>query len=134
MCYASIGSDTGGSIRIPSAACGLVGLKPAFGEIPLEGVVPRSGTLDHVGTLCRSVEDAAILHQTLAGDANPAPIAARELRGLRLGVPSAYFLAILDPEIAARFDEACARLAIAGVILDDVTIPHAADAPTIYVH
>src|SRR5262245_13840139 len=117
MCYASIGSDTGGSIRIPSAACGLVGLKPAFGEIPIEGVVPLSSTLDHVGPLCRSVEDAAILHHTLAGQANPAPIATRELRGLRLGIPRAYFLALLDPEIAARFDEACARLVSAGVML-----------------
>jgi len=134
MCYASIGSDTGGSIRIPSAACGLVGLKPAFGEIPIEGVVPLSRTLDHLGPLCRSVEDAAILHQTLAGNANPAPIVPRKLRGLRLGIPSAYFLALLDPEIAARFDEACARLTTAGVMLEDVTIPHAADAPTIYVH
>ena len=91
-------------------------------------------TLDHIGPLCRSVEDAAILHQTLAGNANPAPIVARELRGLRLGIPRAYFLALLDPEIAARFDEACARLTTAGVMLEDVTIPHAADAPTIYVH
>jgi aspartyl-tRNA(Asn)/glutamyl-tRNA(Gln) amidotransferase subunit A len=134
MCYASIGSDTGGSIRIPSAACGLVGLKPALGEIPIEGVVPLSSTLDHVGPLCRSVEDASLLHQTLAGVSTPAPIRPRELHGLRLGVPRAYFLALLDPEIAARFDEACERLAFAGIVLEDVTIPHAADAPTIYVH
>jgi len=134
MCYASIGSDTGGSIRIPSAACGLVGLKPAFGEIPIDGVVPLSSTLDHIGPLCRSVEDAAILHQMLAGNSNPAPITARELRGLRLGIPRRYFLALLDPEIAARFDEACTRLTTAGVMLDDVTIPHAADSPTIYMH
>ena len=92
MCYASIGSDTGGSIRIPSAACGLVGLKPAFGEIPIDGVVPLSSTLDHVGPLCRSVEDAGILHQVLAGASNPAPIKARELSGLRLGIPRAVLL------------------------------------------
>ena len=134
MCYASIGSDTGGSIRIPSAACGLVGLKPALGEIPIDGVVPLSGTLDHVGPLCRSVEDAGILHQVLAGVSNPAPINARELRGLRLGIPRAYFLALLDPEIAQRFEEACERLTGAGVVLEDVTIPHAADAPTVYLH
>src|SRR6266536_4518033 len=60
MCYASMGTDTGGSIRIPSAACGLVGLKPATGELSTEGVVPLSSTLDHIGPLCRSVEDAAI--------------------------------------------------------------------------
>jgi aspartyl-tRNA(Asn)/glutamyl-tRNA(Gln) amidotransferase subunit A len=134
MCYASIGSDTGGSIRIPSAACGLVGLKPAFGEIPLDGVVPLSATLDHLGPLCRSVEDASILYQLLAGVPSPAAVKARELRGLRLGIPRGYFFALLDSEIAARFDEACERLTATGVVLDDVTIPHAADAPTIYVH
>jgi aspartyl-tRNA(Asn)/glutamyl-tRNA(Gln) amidotransferase subunit A len=134
MCYASIGSDTGGSIRIPAAACGLVGLKPSFGEIPIDGVVPLSGTLDHVGPLCRSVEDAAILHQMLAGAASPAPITAREVSGLRLGIPRAYFCDVLDPEIAQRFDEACERLATAGVVVEDVTIPHAADAPAVYSH
>lgn len=134
MCYASIGSDTGGSIRIPSAACGLVGLKPAFGEIPIDGVVPLSSTLDHVGPICRSVEDTAILHQIVAGVPNPVPITARELRGLRLGIPRGYFFALLDPAVAARFDEACERLTTAGVILEDVSIPHAADAPTIYLH
>ncbi|MGH6690541.1 MAG: amidase, partial [Gammaproteobacteria bacterium] len=134
MCYASIGSDTGGSIRIPSAACGLVGLKPALGEIPIDGVVPLSSTLDHIGPLCRSVEDAAILHQTLGGVASPTPIKARELRGLRLAVPRPYFFALLDPDVAARFDESCERLTRAGVVLDDVAIAHAAEIATIYVH
>jgi aspartyl-tRNA(Asn)/glutamyl-tRNA(Gln) amidotransferase subunit A len=134
MCAASIGSDTGGSIRIPSAACGLVGLKPAFGEIPLDGVVPLSQTLDHLGPLCRSVEDAALLHQVMAGTSNPSPIPARDVRGLRLGIPRPYFLALLDPEVAARFDEACARLTNAGAILDECAIPHASDVPAIYVH
>src|SRR5262245_18283819 len=67
MCFASMGSDTGGSIRIPSAACGLVGLKPTLGEISTDGVVPLSTTLDHIGPLCRSVEDAAILYEVLRG-------------------------------------------------------------------
>ena len=67
MAFASIGTDTGGSIRIPSAACGLVGLKPALGEIPTDGVVPLSATMDHVGPLCRSVEDAAIVYDVLRG-------------------------------------------------------------------
>src|SRR5206468_6533435 len=61
MCFASMGTDTGGSIRIPSAACGLVGLKPTLGELSTEGVVPLSTTLDHIGPLCRSVECATIL-------------------------------------------------------------------------
>jgi aspartyl-tRNA(Asn)/glutamyl-tRNA(Gln) amidotransferase subunit A len=134
MCYASIGSDTGGSIRIPSSACGLVGLKPTIGEIPTEGVVPLSRTLDHIGPLCRTVEDASLVHQALAGVSHPAPIQARDLRGLRFGIPRPYYFELLDPEVAARFDEACERLSKAGVSLDDVTIPHAADVATIYVH
>jgi aspartyl-tRNA(Asn)/glutamyl-tRNA(Gln) amidotransferase subunit A len=134
MCYASIGSDTGGSIRIPSAACGLIGLKPALGEIPTDGVIPLSSTLDHIGPLCRSVEDAAILHQSLAGVSNPTRIKARELRGLRLGIPRPYFFALLDPDVAARFDESCERLLRAGVTLDDVAIVHTAEIATIYLH
>jgi aspartyl-tRNA(Asn)/glutamyl-tRNA(Gln) amidotransferase subunit A len=134
MAYASIGSDTGGSIRIPAAACGLVGLKPALGEIPTEGVAPLSGTLDHVGPLCLSVEDAGILHQALGGVSNPIPIRARELRGLRLGIPRAYFFALLDPQVAAQFDQACERLERAGVVLEVVALAHADDIASIYTH
>jgi aspartyl-tRNA(Asn)/glutamyl-tRNA(Gln) amidotransferase subunit A len=134
MCYASIGSDTGGSIRIPSAACGLVGLKPAIGEIPTDGVVPLSSTLDHIGPLCRSVEDASLLHQVLGGTSNPAPVTACELKGLRLGIPRPYYFSLLHPEVASRFEEACERLTRGGVTLDEVAIAHAADVPAIYVH
>ena len=67
MCFGSVGTDTGGSIRIPAAACGIVGLKPAFGEISCDGVVPLSTTLDHVGPLARSVADAAWLFQAMKG-------------------------------------------------------------------
>ena len=134
MCYASIGSDTGGSIRIPSAACGLVGLKPRLGDIPTDGEVPLSSTFDHIGPLCRSVEDAAILHQALDGVSNAARIATRDLRGLRLGIPRPYFFEMLDPDVAARFDELCERLTHAGVLLDDVAIAHTAEIATVYVH
>ena len=92
MAYASIGTDTGGSIRIPSSLCGLVGLKPHLGEIPLDGVVPLSTLLDHVGPICRSVEDAAIVYHALSGVANPPSIRRRDIRGLRLGVPRPYFM------------------------------------------
>src|SRR5262245_5474297 len=67
MGRASVGSDTGGSIRIPAAACGVVGLKPTLGEIPVDGVVPLSRTLDHVGPIARSVQDAALLWAVMAG-------------------------------------------------------------------
>src|SRR6266545_7437320 len=98
MCFASMGTDTGGSIRIPSAACGLVGLKPTIGELSTEGVVPLSSTLDHIGPLCRSVEDAAILYDVLrGGSARPSgkPI---DLRRLKLAIPRDYFLSVLDPQ------------------------------------
>ena len=74
MCFGALGTDTGGSIRIPSAACGTVGLKPTFGEIPCDGVVPLSATLDHVGPMTRSVEDAALMFEALAGR-QPRPLA-----------------------------------------------------------
>jgi aspartyl-tRNA(Asn)/glutamyl-tRNA(Gln) amidotransferase subunit A len=135
MCAASIGSDTGGSIRIPSAACGLVGLKPRLGEVSTDGVVPLSRTLDHVGPICWSVEDAALLYDVLRGapasTGAPAPVPAR---GLRVGVAGGYLSARLDPEVRRAFDAAARRLEAAGVLLDEVTIPHAADAPAVYVH
>src|SRR5687767_4339431 len=133
MAYASIGTDTGGSIRIPAAACGLVGLKPAVDEIPLHGVVPLSATMDHAGPLCRSVEDAAILYDVLRGG-GAEPRESWPLRGTRFGIPRSYFLAMLDPQVTTAFDAACARLADAGATLDDVEIPHAADIAPIYLH
>ncbi len=132
MAYASIGTDTGGSIRIPSAACGLVGLKPGFGEIPLDGVVPLSTTLDHAGPICRSVEDAAIVYDVLRGAA-PAVHAART-GPMTLGVLRGYFTALLDPQVASAFEHACGRLKDAGMTLEDVEIPHASDIAPAYLH
>ena len=88
MALATIGTDTGGSIRIPAAACGTVGLKPSFGEVPTDGVVPLSRTLDHVGPLTRSVTDACFVYHALLGNRpRAAPPAPMPVRGLRLGVP-----------------------------------------------
>ena len=134
MAFASIGTDTGGSIRIPSAACGLVGLKPTIGEIPTDGVVPLSGTLDHVGPMCRSVEDARIVYDVLRGAPPGQGQQPRDARGLRLGVLRDYFMALLDPEVATGFESACLRLRQAGVELQDVTVPHAGDIAPIYLH
>jgi aspartyl-tRNA(Asn)/glutamyl-tRNA(Gln) amidotransferase subunit A len=135
MAYASIGTDTGGSIRIPSAACGLVGLKPRYREVPTQGVVPLSASLDHVGPLCATVGDAAAIFHVIADapgfDAPPAPGVAR---GLRLGVPRRYFFDLLDDDVARAFDATCARLSAAGVALDEVVIPHAGEAPAAYLH
>ena len=134
MAYASIGTDTGGSVRIPSAVCGLVGLKPSLGEIPIDGVVPLSSTMDHVGPVCRSVEDAGILFDVLRGE-TPAPGRhVPDVRGLRLGVLRGYFMAVIDPEVAECFDRACDRLQAAGVDLYDVHVAHADDIAPIYLH
>ncbi|HXD18875.1 MAG TPA: amidase [Vicinamibacterales bacterium] len=134
MCFASMGTDTGGSIRIPSAVCGLVGLKPAFGELSTEGVVPLSGTLDHIGPICRSVEDAAILYDVLRGGGVRPTGKPIDLRALRLGVARGYFMALLDPQVAAAFDAACERLREAGARLEEVSIPHVGDVAAIYLH
>jgi aspartyl-tRNA(Asn)/glutamyl-tRNA(Gln) amidotransferase subunit A len=133
MAYASIGTDTGGSIRIPAAACGVVGLKPAYGEVSTAGVVPLSRTMDHVGPLCRSVEDAAIVYDALCG-APPVPLQARDVGTLRFGVPRDYFLSVLDAQVASSFESACDRLRAAGAHIDTVQIPHASDIAPIYLH
>jgi aspartyl-tRNA(Asn)/glutamyl-tRNA(Gln) amidotransferase subunit A len=134
MAFASIGTDTGGSIRIPAAACGIVGLKPGLGEISTAGVVPLSRTMDHVGPLCRTVEDAAIVYDILRGQSPGDAPQRRDVRGLRLGIARDYFLALLDPQVASSFDSACERLRAAGAVLDDVVIPHANEIAPIYLH
>jgi aspartyl-tRNA(Asn)/glutamyl-tRNA(Gln) amidotransferase subunit A len=134
MSLATIGTDTGGSIRIPAAACGTVGLKPSFGEIPTDGVVPLSNTLDHVGPLARSVTDACFVYHALLGNPSVVPPAPMPVRGLRLGIPRAYFCDLLDDEVRARFEESLDRLRAAGARIDDVEIRHAKDIASVYLH
>jgi len=137
MAYASLGTDTGGSIRIPSAVCGLVGLKPAFRDITTRGCVPLSSSLDHVGPICRSVADARLLYDVLCdaqSRSNPGPDGDRTVKGMRLGVMRDYFTALLDSQVATAFESACARLSDAGAILEDVTIAHAEDIAPVYLH
>jgi aspartyl-tRNA(Asn)/glutamyl-tRNA(Gln) amidotransferase subunit A len=134
MSCASIGTDTGGSIRIPASAGGLVGLKPALHDVPTAGVVPLSDTLDHVGPICRSVADAAIVFDALCGVSPAMPAAPRAVPELRVGVLRGYFTALLDPQVAHAFEQTCQRLSDAGVTLDDVDIAHAGDIAPIYLH
>lgn len=134
MSIASLGTDTGGSIRIPAAACGVVGLKPRFGEISCDGVVPLGCTLDHVGPLCRSVLDAAVLYDVLRGEPRSAD-AWRPAGGpLRLGVPRRYFMDRLDEDVRGSFEAALDRVRRAGHRTVDLEVPHAALSATVYLH
>ncbi len=131
MSLASIGTDTGGSIRIPAAACGLVGLKPGFGEVSCRGVVPLSHTLDHVGPLARTVTDAAIIHCVIAG-LPVETLTACPVSGLRIGVLRDYFEDVLEPDIRANVEHLQQQLGDAGASLEDVRLPHAPDITAIY--
>jgi aspartyl-tRNA(Asn)/glutamyl-tRNA(Gln) amidotransferase subunit A len=133
MALGAIGTDTGGSIRIPAAACGLVGLKPGFGEVPTDGVVPLSTTLDHIGPIARTVADAAAMHSVLARVA-PRMLQPPAFDRLRLGRLSGYFEELLDPDVRARHDAALARLSGAGVAVAEVSVPHAPDLAAVYLH
>lgn len=130
--FGSVGTDTGGSIRIPAAACGLVGLKPSLGEIPCEGVIPLSGTLDHVGPLARSVADASLLFQAMKGSS------VREIapagRGLTFGVPRAYFFERLEAKTRACVEHALTRINEAGYSLREIAIADAPFTPDVYLH
>jgi aspartyl-tRNA(Asn)/glutamyl-tRNA(Gln) amidotransferase subunit A len=135
MCYAAIGTDTGGSIRQPAALCGIVGLKPTYGLVSVRGIVPLSWTLDHAGPLARTVADVAAVLTAIAGydpvDLNSCEfpltdyVAAldRDVRGLRLGIVREHFFDRLDPEVAARVNHAIAQLEHMTGGTCEVTVP-----------
>lgn len=123
MCFAAIGTDTAGSIREPAALCGIVGLKPSYGLVSARGVIPLSVSLDHVGPLTRSVEDAAIVLDALTGNSGTYRECLRERRrNLVLGVPRAFFFDDLDSEIASTVEVALDCLAEVGFIISDVEV------------
>jgi len=135
LCFGALGSDTGGSIRQPSAYCGIVGLKPTYGRVSTRGVVPLSWSLDHVGPMCRTVADTALLLQPIAGydalDTNsvdaPVPDYTRALRqrvsALRIGLPRAVFYESLDPEIEQAMRNALDVLRRLTASTRDVELP-----------
>jgi aspartyl-tRNA(Asn)/glutamyl-tRNA(Gln) amidotransferase subunit A len=134
MCFASVGTDTGGSIRIPSAACGTVGLKPESGELSCVGIVPLSGTLDHVGPMARSVADTALMFRAMKGTAPLESARGRATGRFAFGVPEGYFCDRLDPAVRGALTRTRETLADAGHQVRTVGIEHAARVADVYLH
>jgi len=132
MCFGALGTDTGGSIRIPSAACGTFGLKPTFDEITCEGIVPLGVSLDHVGPMARSVEDLGLLYQALKGIAGGWSLETSER--FVFGVPKPYFFDLVESGTRDAIARACEALTAAGHEVIDVEIPHAMWTPHVYLH
>ncbi|HVB64301.1 MAG TPA: amidase [Nitrolancea sp.] len=136
LAYGALGSDTGGSIRSPASYCGIVGLKPSYGRVSRHGVLPLAWSLDHVGPLTRSVADASILFDVIAGfDVNDPASAQVEraptsssldhaVAGLRVGIVDEMFERFVRPEVHDVAREAVAKLGQLGVQLESVTLPH----------
>jgi aspartyl-tRNA(Asn)/glutamyl-tRNA(Gln) amidotransferase subunit A len=134
MGWGSVGTDTGGSIRIPAAYCGVVGLKPTYGRVSLQGICPLSASLDHAGPLARTVADAALLYDALAGydPLDPQSLAEAvadgvatiqgEVRGLRLGVVAEHMSADLQPGVAEATWAAVRALEQLGVHVREIHI------------
>jgi aspartyl-tRNA(Asn)/glutamyl-tRNA(Gln) amidotransferase subunit A len=122
MAAATIGSDTGGSVRIPSALCGITGFKPTQARIPLAGAFPLSFTRDSIGPLGHSVTCCAWLDAIMSGATADAPVAIA-LKGLRLGVPTTILLDGLAPQVAQSFARALTRLSAAGATIEEFAFP-----------
>lgn len=130
MAHAALGTDTGGSCRIPAAFTGLVGYKPTAHRVPRRGAIPLSTTLDSVGPLARSVACCASLDAVLAGE-SPPDLSNRAVAGLRFGVPKTTVLENLDTPVATHFERSLAQLAAAGAHLEHIDVPEFAQASEI---
>jgi aspartyl-tRNA(Asn)/glutamyl-tRNA(Gln) amidotransferase subunit A len=146
MAAASLGTDTGGSIRQPGAFCGVVGLKPTYGRVSRYGLIAFASSLDHVGPFAKTVNDAALILQHMAGrdpmDSTSADIPVHDypsrlcepIAGLRIGIPKEYFGEGLDPEVRAAVERGIQELAKAGCEIVDISLPHTEFAiPTYYI-
>lgn len=127
---AALGTDTGGSVRIPAACCGVVGLKPTFGRIPTTGVYPLGRTLDHVGPLTRTVDDAALFLEALSDKPFSAATSAwRNFEGVVIGIPRTYFLEYLSPEVEAAFENCVETIEELGGTVIEADMPSMRYAP-----
>ena len=135
QCTIATGSDTGGSIRIPAAFCGIVGFKPTYGLVSKHGLTPLAWSLDHPGPMTRTVEDAALAMNAIAGHDPKDPASARadipdyaggltgDIRGLRVGVPKEYFEAPVDPQVERAARTAIDVLGGLGAVVTEVSFP-----------
>ena len=145
LCIAALGTDTGGSIRQPASFCNCVGLKPSYGRVSRYGVTAFASSLDQVGPIAKSVTDAALLMQALAGHDEmdgttpPEPVPdysaaldGASLKGVKIGLPKEYFIDGLDPEVKAITEKAIADCSAAGAEITEVTLPHTEYAMAVY--
>ncbi len=144
LCFASLGTDTAGSVRMPASYCGIVGLKPTYGRVSNRGAVPLSWTLDHVGPLCRTVGDTALMLEVMAGYDTREPTSADVPVGryshdlivgrtpkLRIGLPRSPFFDDLDAETAKAVNTAIDVLRLHAESVQDVTLPSPPELPSI---
>ncbi len=135
QCMAALGSDTGGSVRIPASACGIAGLKPTFGRISRIGVFPLANSLDTVGPMTRTVRDTAIVMNAIAGfdqrdqssanrpDEDFTRLLGQDVSGLRIGVPQDYFYDMIDDEVIEAVEQAAKTLEALGANVEECSIP-----------
>jgi aspartyl-tRNA(Asn)/glutamyl-tRNA(Gln) amidotransferase subunit A len=133
---ASLGTDTGGSIRLPASFCGVVGIRPTYGRVSRSGVIAYASSLDQVGPLARDVGDAALVLEVIAGHdpadstASPAPVPSygdvlgSGVRGMRIGLPKEYFVEGMQPEVAEAVQAAVRELERLGAVAEPVSLPH----------
>jgi aspartyl-tRNA(Asn)/glutamyl-tRNA(Gln) amidotransferase subunit A len=142
LCFAGLGSDTGGSIRQPAALCGVTGLKPTYGRVSRYGLIAYGSSLDSVGVLARSAADATPLFELMAGhdpldstsltDAPPPVVLDGRARGIRLGVPAEYFIEGMQPEVEAAVRQAVEVFRSLGAEVVELSLPHTDLALPVY--
>jgi aspartyl-tRNA(Asn)/glutamyl-tRNA(Gln) amidotransferase subunit A len=144
LCLGSLGTDTGGSIRQPAALCGVVGVKPTYGRVSRYGMVAFASSLDQAGPITKTVRDAAIILNAIAGydpyDSTSAKVPVpdftaqltEDVRGLRIGVPKEYFIEGIDPEVEAAVKKALGVVEGLGATLEEISLPHTEYALSAY--
>jgi aspartyl-tRNA(Asn)/glutamyl-tRNA(Gln) amidotransferase subunit A len=130
MAHGALGTDTGGSCRIPAAFTGLVGYKPTAARVPRTGAIPLSTTLDSIGPIARSVACCATLDAILAND-SPTNLTDRSLAGMRFAIPTTFVLEDTDADVAAHFERSLSRMSAAGARIERIDVPEFADIPSI---